>query len=63
MEDFGYAIYFILVIGVSIQASSYGRSFWGYFLLSALVTPLISFFILLAAGKTAEQKFYEQNTM
>ncbi len=63
MDDVGYGAYFLLIIGVSIKASSYGRSFWGYFLLSALLTPLISFFILLAAGKTAGQKFYEQNTI
>jgi len=61
METF-YVIYFLATLGVSIMASSYGRSAFGYFVLSALITPFIAFFILLGAGKTVEKRFFEQNT-
>ena len=43
--------WFILAIIVAVWAGSWGRSGFGYFLLSALLSPLIGAFILLADGK------------
>jgi len=48
-------IWIVLCILIGSLASSKGRSFFGYFLLSVILSPLIGLLILLVSGE-AQQK-------
>lgn len=39
-------IYFAFAIGVGMSASSRGRSFWIWFLLSCMISPLLAWLLL-----------------
>ena len=52
----GGIIYFILCIIVGSSASNRGRSGFGYFLLSLIISPLIGFIIVIALGENKQMR-------
>jgi len=63
MEMFGGILYIIFCIIVGSAASNRGRSGFGYFILSLIISPLITFIILLVLGENKnirEKRIYEE---
>ena len=46
-----FIFWFIFAIIVAVWAGNWGRSGFGYFILSVILSPLLSAFILLISGK------------
>lgn len=50
-----FAIWVLLCVGVALLADSRGRSFWGFFLLSFVFSPLLGLIVILVMKNLTEE--------